>query len=153
VGACLADALQYAHDRGLVHLDLKPSNVLIAADGTPMLLDFHLARPPLSAGDPAPGWLGGTPGFMAPEQARAVAAVRAGEPARAAGAGRADVYALGLLWGGLFRDAGFAPSAAVADVLARCTAVAPAGRYATAKGVAADLRRHLADLPLKGVRN
>ena len=44
VGACLADALGYAHDRGLLHLDLKPSNVLLAADGQPMLLDFHLAQ-------------------------------------------------------------------------------------------------------------
>ncbi|QDU23051.1 Serine/threonine-protein kinase PknF [Urbifossiella limnaea] len=50
VVACLADALQYAHDRGLLHLDVKPSNVLLAADGTPMLLDFHPARAPLAAG-------------------------------------------------------------------------------------------------------
>jgi tetratricopeptide (TPR) repeat protein len=153
VGACLADALQYAHERGLVHLDLKPSNVLIAADGTPMLLDFHLARPPLATGDPAPGWLGGTPGFMAPEQEKAVAAIRAGRPAPIAVDGRADVYALGLLLSGLFRDAGYTPSAAVADVLARCTAADSADRYATAGAVATDLRRHLADLPLKGVRN
>ncbi len=44
IGACLADALEYAHERDLVHLDLKPSNVLLAADGQPMLLDFHLAQ-------------------------------------------------------------------------------------------------------------
>src|SRR5204863_10004145 len=125
VGACLADALQYAHDRGLLHLDLKPSNVLLAADGVPMLLDFHLARPPLAAGEAAPGWLGGTPGYMAPEQEAAVAAVRAGRPAPAPVDARADVYALGLLLGGLVRAAGRAPSYGVADVLARCTAAAP----------------------------
>src|SRR5439155_24824652 len=68
IGACLADALQYAHDRGLVHLDLKPSNVLIAADGQPMVLDFHLARGPLHPDDEGPAWLGGTPGYMSPEQ-------------------------------------------------------------------------------------
>jgi hypothetical protein len=47
ITACLADALQFAHERGLVHLDLKPSNVLLASDGQPMLLDFHLAREPI----------------------------------------------------------------------------------------------------------
>ena len=46
IAACLADALHYAHARGIVHMDLKPSNVLIAADGQPMLLDFHLSRGP-----------------------------------------------------------------------------------------------------------
>jgi hypothetical protein len=62
IGACLADALQYAHERGLLHLDVKPSNVFVAADGQPMLLDFHMARALRAAGDPAPLGLGGTPG-------------------------------------------------------------------------------------------
>ncbi len=50
IGALLADGLQYAHDRNLIHMDIKPSNVLLAADGQPMLLDFHLARGPIRAG-------------------------------------------------------------------------------------------------------
>lgn len=153
IGACLADALQDAHDHGLVHLDLKPSNVLIAADGVPMLLDFHLARPPIAAGETPPGWLGGTPGFMAPEQEAAVAAVRAGRPVPDPVDGRADVFALGLLLRGLFDSASAAPSRGVADILARCTATGPSDRYSTAAAVARDLRRHLADLPLKGVPN
>src|SRR5262249_2760392 len=76
VGICLAEGLHSAPQRGLAPLDLKPPNVLLAADGTPMLLDFHLAREPLEAGAPPPEWLGGTPGYMAPEQHAAVVATR-----------------------------------------------------------------------------
>ena len=156
VGACLADALQYAHDRGLLHLDLKPSNVLIAADGTPMLLDFHLAHAPLKAGDPPPDWAGGTAGYMAPEQAAAMKAVAAGTPVPVAVDGRADVFALGVLlaelWGrlagGRARD-----SVALADVLARCTGPDAGDRYPSAAALAADLRRHLMAQPLRGVPN
>lgn len=153
IGACLADALQYAHDRGLLHLDVKPSNVLLAADGTPMLLDFHLARPPLSAGTAPPRWLGGTPGYMAPEQAAAVDAVRTGTPVPTALDGRADVYSLGVVLSELL-GGGTAPlPVGLTDILARCTAVNPADRYPTAGELAADLRRHLSDLPLRGVAN
>jgi serine/threonine protein kinase len=153
VGACLADALQYAHDRGLLHLDLKPSNVLVAADGTPMLLDFHLARPPLRAGDPAPTWLGGTPGFMPPEQLAAVEAVRDGRPVPADLDGRADVFALGVVLKESLQAGNFSPGVGLSDVLARAVAPDPAARYPTAAALAADLRRHLTAQPLKGVRN
>src|SRR5262245_61910138 len=44
LGACLAEGLQHAHSRGVLHRDLKPSNVLLSADGQPMLLDFNLAQ-------------------------------------------------------------------------------------------------------------
>ena len=70
IGACLADALNFAHLQGLVHLDLKPPNILLAADGTPMLLDFHLARPPIRPNERVPRGLGGTPHYMSPEQRR-----------------------------------------------------------------------------------
>src|SRR5690606_5961683 len=43
-GAALAEALAYAHAQGIVHSDVKPSNVLVTADGRPRLLDFNLAR-------------------------------------------------------------------------------------------------------------
>ncbi len=97
MAACLADALQFTHERGLVHLDLKPSNVLWAADGQPMLLDLNLARGPIPAGAPAPAWLGGTPAYMAPEHRLALAAVRQGRSVPERVDGRADIYALGLL--------------------------------------------------------
>ena len=156
VGVCLADALQYAHDRGLLHLDLKPSNVLIAADGTPMLLDFHLALGPMRAGDPAPVWVGGTVGHMAPEQEAAMKAVSAGGVLPADVDARADVYALGILLKQLWdRLAGGSETHSVAleDVLARCTAIAAEDRYQSADDLADDLRRQLMSLPLHGVSN
>jgi tetratricopeptide (TPR) repeat protein len=153
VGAALADALQYAHDRGILHLDLKPSNVLIAADGVPMLLDFHLARAPLEAGEVAPTWLGGTPEYMPPEQVAAMAAVRANAPIRTPVDGRADVYSLGQTLREFLAATGRPASPGLADILDRCTAPRAEDRYPTAAALAADLRRHLADLPLAGVRN
>lgn len=43
IGARLAEALAYAHQRGVIHSDIKPANVLVARDGTPMLLDFNVS--------------------------------------------------------------------------------------------------------------
>src|SRR5262245_59343619 len=91
VGACLADGLHYAHERGLVHLDLKPGNVLLAADGQPLLLDFHLALHPLAAGQAAPEGFGGTPEYMSPEQGRACDSARQGRPVPDAVDGRSDL--------------------------------------------------------------
>jgi serine/threonine protein kinase/Flp pilus assembly protein TadD len=167
VGACLAEALHYAHERGLVHLDVKPSNVLLTADAQPMLLDFHLARGPLAPGAPAPDSLGGTRAYMSPEQRRAVEAVRSGQQVPAAVDGRSDIYSLGLLLyqalgGPVPPPAGAPPrlercnrqvSVGLADVVHKALAARPADRYPDAAALAGDLRRHLADLPLRGVRN
>ncbi|MFI5456114.1 MAG: protein kinase [Isosphaerales bacterium] len=74
VGARLAEALDHAFSRDVAHGDVKPSNVLLSADGNPMLLDFNLARDGSPAGssglahDP-----GGTLAYMAPERLRALA--------------------------------------------------------------------------------
>jgi serine/threonine protein kinase len=97
VGACLADALHHVHASSLVHLDLKPANVLLSAGALPVLFDFHLARPPLSPGDPVPEWFGGTPEYMSPEQRQAVEAVRRRRPVEVPVDGRSDLYSLGLL--------------------------------------------------------
>jgi serine/threonine protein kinase len=164
IGSRLADALQEAHAHSLVHMDVKPSNVLIAADGSPMLLDFHLASRPLSADERYPGRIGGTPGWMAPEQRAALDSVVAGDTIPAPVDHRADIYALGLL----LRDAlgntpesdGHSPralnpavSVGLRDILERCVAFRPSDRYPSAAALADDLRRHLDHQPLRGVPN
>ncbi len=161
LGAQLADALQYAHEHGLVHLDVKPSNILLAADGQPMLLDFHLARAPLVVGGPVPEYLGGTLTYMSPEQRAALDAVEAGQPVPAGVDGRSDVYSLGLVLhealggmpGARLDRCNPAVSRGLADIIRKCLADEPQARYAEAGQLAHDLRCHLADLPLRGVRN
>jgi serine/threonine protein kinase/tetratricopeptide (TPR) repeat protein len=168
IGICLADALHYAHEQGLMHLDVKPSNVLLTADCQPMLLDFHLARAPIQPGEDSPSWLGGTPAYMAPEQHAAWHAIADGRSVMQAIDARCDVYALGLVLRDLLY--GLAPeseavgspvplpsrveiSQGLRDILARATAPDPAARYPSAALLAEDLRRHVTHRPLVGVRN
>ncbi|WP_367319345.1 bifunctional serine/threonine-protein kinase/ABC transporter substrate-binding protein [Streptomyces sp. HUAS ZL42] len=69
LGARLAEALRDLHAVGLVHRDVKPGNVLLALDG-PRLIDFGVARDPEDTALTSTGVVVGTPGFLAPEQAR-----------------------------------------------------------------------------------
>jgi serine/threonine-protein kinase len=117
IGVQIADALEHAHQRGVVHRDVKPANVLVTADGLVKVTDFGIAR----AGDETltePGAVLGTAGYVSPEQLR-------GDEVD----GRSDVYSLGML---LARLTGDAPGA-LAPVIARATSVDPAARYASAR--------------------
>lgn len=87
VVADVARALHYAHEKGVVHRDVKPSNILYKADRTVVLADFGIAKAmDTSSTATLAGSSIGTPDYMSPEQAR-------GEPVD----GRSDLYALGVM--------------------------------------------------------
>jgi eukaryotic-like serine/threonine-protein kinase len=86
IGAQLADSLAHVHAQGVMHRDVKPSNILLDEDNTPYLADFGIARTVDTTGLTTTGELVGTAGYLAPEQVR-------GEEVSFA----VDVYALGLV--------------------------------------------------------
>ncbi|HJU66583.1 MAG TPA: protein kinase [Gemmatimonadaceae bacterium] len=154
VGESIATALSEAHRRGILHRDVKPQNILLAADGKARLTDFGSARVEGQATVTQTGAFVGTMGYTAPE-------VLAGER----GDARADVFALGMtlyfaLLGKLPSRAaqsavpagGFQPRTSRPDVpewlnaiIARATAAKPGDRFATAEGMANALRKRARD--------
>jgi serine/threonine-protein kinase len=158
----VARGLAAAHRRGLVHRDVKPSNILLGSDGRVKIGDFGIARALAAAELTAPGTMVGSVHYLSPEEVR-------GEPVTPA----ADVYALGIvLYEMLTGRRPFEGESATAVALARLTvpvvpprelvpsipasleaivltalARDPADRYPEAGAMAADLQRFLAAEP------
>jgi serine/threonine protein kinase len=166
VVAAVAEAVQHAHEHGVLHRDLKPANVLLDEQGRPQVADFGLAHwAEGDTGHTPSGAVVGTPAYMAPEQARAEKALT---PA-------CDVYGLGAILYELITGRppfqGNSPLEVLRRVLAdrpirpralnpkadrdleavcrKCLEKEPAKRYASAREVADDLRRWLRGEPVR----
>ena len=161
----VAEALQYAHDRGIIHRDIKPSNLLLDAEGVVWVADFGLAKTE-DEGMTRTGDFLGTLRYMAPERFRGQCDERA------------DVYALGLtLYELLVQKPAFdstdrlklidlinrsvppAPSTSnrlipqdLETVVLKSIRKEPEARYQSARAMADDLNRFLADEPIHARR-
>ncbi len=168
----ICEGINYAHERGVIHLDLKPSNILVEGDGCPKILDFGLAR--IVDADPAaasaPGDVAnvqGTLPFMSPERIR-------GNPDEVDL--RSDVYSLGVILYELITDVlpfsperlspqdlvygiceGSLPSPAsikgdisgdMAAVVLKALRKEPGGRYRSALVLSEDIGRCLTNQPV-----
>ncbi len=154
IGLDIARALGVAHIRGIVHRDVKPSNILIALDGRAMITDFGIARLAADAEGALPGTTLGSVQYFSPEQAQGLTTTPA-----------SDVYGLGLVmyealtglrpWGGdtpgriaLARVGATAPSPrdaradvpiALDAVITKALAADPATRYPSGAAMAVAL--------------
>ncbi len=177
LGARLADGLAHAHDRGIIHRDMKPANVLLTDEGQPMLLDFNLAEDAAARAEAAVALVGGTLPYMSPEQLEAFRTRTGTIDARS------DLYSLGLMLFELLagrhpfptptgpvglivpqmiadRQEGppslraFSPgvSPAAEAIVLRCLHPNQSQRYQTAHALREDIERHLANLPLRHTR-
>ncbi len=138
-----AQALQYAHEHGVIHRDIKPENILLTRDGSTLVADFGIART-ISAGGAKlteTGMAVGTPAYMSPEQA-------SGEQDLGA---RTDVYSLGaVLYEMLAGEAPFTGPTPQAIIARRFSGEVPdlrRTRGTVPESVAAAITRALALVP------
>lgn len=97
IGAKLAEALDYAHGRGILHRDIKPANVLIGSDGWPKLADFNISFCSKLEGASPAAYFGGSLAYMSPEQLEACSPQHHRLPESLDA--RSDLFSLGvLLW-------------------------------------------------------
>jgi WD40 repeat protein len=156
----IAEAVDYAHRLDVLHLDLKPGNVLLDENGEPMVADFGLAKRLDEALSAESGEVSGTPSYMAPEQARVEAQCLSMAT---------DIYGLGAILyeclvgrppfsGGSAqetlrmvtneaprppRDIDASVSADLEAICLKCLQKDPAQRYRSARALADDLTRYL----------
>jgi|GEM_PF-3895252 len=166
VGLQAAEALHHAHERDVVHRDVKPANLIVDKEGRVWLTDFGLARRLVDVGATMTGALLGTPRYMSPEQA---------DLSRVDVDHRSDIYSLGAtlyeLATGTPPFAGDDPLSVISQirfeeppsprsirpgisrdldvVLMKCLAKESSRRYATAEELADDLRAIRDDRPIK----
>jgi serine/threonine protein kinase/WD40 repeat protein/tetratricopeptide (TPR) repeat protein len=167
IGLQVADALAYAHRQGILHRDIKPSNLLLDAQGTVWVTDFGLAKEEGTDQLTEVGHIPGTLRYLARERFD-------GRSLR-----ESDVYSLGAT---LYELLTLRPAFGETDqmkllqqvlndppppprkidpriprdletVVLKCMAKGPSERYATAEALAEDLRRFLADRPIKARRS
>jgi WD40 repeat protein/tRNA A-37 threonylcarbamoyl transferase component Bud32 len=161
--ARVCDAIHHGHEKGIIHRDIKPGNVLVDATGRPKIIDFGIAR--VEGTDSATRGLAGTLAYMSPEQCQA------GEPHVDV---RSDVYSLGVVLYELLAErlpywvAGESITEAtrkireqppaplertwrgdIEAIVRKTLAKDRESRYASAAALADDIRRHLTNRPVE----
>lgn len=168
----IASALTHAHERDVVHGDLKPANILLKNDGEPALIDFNLAR---NREEVASSHVGGTLPYMSPEQLQVLLGRRLHLSAAS------DVYSLGLILFQIVEDRLPFPaplsaaesdisvaiqhrklairfdettiSSGIKSIIAKCLEYDPKNRYASGAEILEDLDCENSNLPLKHAKD
>ena len=138
-------AVSHAHRQLVVHCDLKPSNILVNAQGQPILLDFGIAQladrivddQATASSQTSSGY---TPGYASPEQRR-------GDHVSVA----SDIYSLGIVLGDMLEAAGIEPGRELGAIIAMATREEPSARYASVDALCDDLARLRAHRPVRAL--